>query len=243
MSEFTVCRTLDTHPALRYCLLLDDVRIAGGKPDYRGDNILISWRTKETYGPVDAIKTENSQLVTEKAELERRIDELCAEVERLRQIADGAANEADRLTHDAAALQIENAKLCAEVERLHADEAHWELGNCPSCPNVVNLQDALEQNSKLCAEVEALKRDEWSAGFNAGCDAVEAAYEDGEAHYEAENAKLVVKLNAEHIARQNVEVENAKLHEQVDYMTPLALYAASERERDRMRELGIEATA
>ena len=28
-----------------------------------------------------------------------------------------------------------------------------------------------------------------------------------------ENAKLIVKLNAEHIARQNVEVENAKLRE------------------------------
>jgi hypothetical protein len=35
------------------------------------------------------------------------------------------------------------------------------------------------------------------------------------------------------------ERENAKLREQVDYMTPLALYAASERERDRMRELGV----
>lgn len=34
--------------------------------------------------------------------------------------------------------------------------------------------------------------------------------------------------------------ENAKLREQVDYMTPIALYAASERERDRMRELGVE---
>lgn len=34
--------------------------------------------------------------------------------------------------------------------------------------------------------------------------------------------------------------ENAKLRELVDYMTPIALYAASERERDRMRELGIE---
>lgn len=34
--------------------------------------------------------------------------------------------------------------------------------------------------------------------------------------------------------------ENKELREQVDYMTPLALYAASERERDRMRELGIE---
>ena len=34
--------------------------------------------------------------------------------------------------------------------------------------------------------------------------------------------------------------ENAKLRELVDYMTPLALYAASERERDRMRELGVD---
>lgn len=48
---------------------------------------------------------------TEKAALERRIDELCQENERLRALADGAANETDRLTHDAAALQIENAKL------------------------------------------------------------------------------------------------------------------------------------
>lgn len=34
--------------------------------------------------------------------------------------------------------------------------------------------------------------------------------------------------------------ENKELREQVDYMTPLALYEASERERERMRELGIE---
>ena len=34
--------------------------------------------------------------------------------------------------------------------------------------------------------------------------------------------------------------ENAKLRELLDYMTPIAWYAASERERDRMRELGIE---
>lgn len=36
------------------------------------------------------------------------------------------------------------------------------------------------------------------------------------------------------------EVENAKLRELLDYMTPIAWYAASERERDRMRELGVE---
>lgn len=40
-------------------------------------------------------------------------------------------------------------ELCQENERLHADQAHWELGNCPNCPNVVSLQEALEQNAKL----------------------------------------------------------------------------------------------
>ena len=62
MSEFTVCRTADTYQALRYCLLLDGDRIAGGKPDYRGDNILISWNTKETYGAVDELMKENAKL-------------------------------------------------------------------------------------------------------------------------------------------------------------------------------------
>ena len=47
------------------------------------------------------------------------------------------------------ALERRIDELCAEVERLHADQAHWELGNCPSCPNVVSLQEALEQNAKL----------------------------------------------------------------------------------------------
>ena len=126
-------------------------------------------------------------------------------------------------------------QLCVEQKWLTAEEAvRVALGIKP--------QEVLERRiDELCAEVEALKRDEWAAGFNAGCEAVEAAYEDGKAHYEDENAKLVVKLNAEHIVRQNVEVENARLREQVDYMTPLALYAASERERDRMRELRVDA--
>ena len=34
-----------------------------------------------------------------------------------------------------------------------------------------------------------------------------------------ENAKLVVKLNAEHIVRQNVEIENANLRQQLAYVT------------------------
>ena len=111
----------------------------------------------------------------------------------LREAADTILNLRDmaqQAQSEKAALEWRIDELCAEVERMHADQAHWELGNCPSCPNVVSLQEALEQNSKLCAEVEALKRDEWSAGFSAGCEAVEAAYEDGKAHYEVENAKL-----------------------------------------------------
>ena len=48
-----------------------------------------------------------------------------------------------------AALERRIDELCAEVERLHADQAHWELGNCPNCPNIADLQEALEQNGKL----------------------------------------------------------------------------------------------
>ena len=62
MSEFSVHRTADRTPALRYCLVLDGTRIAGGKPDYRGDNHLISWQTGETYGPVDDLMAENAKL-------------------------------------------------------------------------------------------------------------------------------------------------------------------------------------
>lgn len=41
-------------------------------------------------------------------------------------------------------------------------------------------------------------------------------------------------------AIEGIDAENAKLRELVDYITPIAWYAASERERNRMRELGIE---
>ena len=54
-----------------------------------------------------------------------------------------------RVKAEKAALERRIDELCAEVERLHADQAHWELGNCPSCPNIADLQEALEQNDKL----------------------------------------------------------------------------------------------
>ena len=48
-----------------------------------------------------------------------------------------------------AALERRIDELCQENERLRADQAHWELGNCPNCPNIADLQEALEQNAKL----------------------------------------------------------------------------------------------
>lgn len=47
------------------------------------------------------------------------------------------------------ALERRIDELCAEVERLHAEQVYWELGNCPNCPNIVSLQEALENNDNL----------------------------------------------------------------------------------------------
>ena len=58
MSEYVVYRTLGNGR----CLVLDGTRIAGGKPDYRGNNYITSWVTNETYGPVDELKSENVKL-------------------------------------------------------------------------------------------------------------------------------------------------------------------------------------
>lgn len=55
--------------------------------------------------------------------------------------------------------------------------------------------------------------------------------------------KLIVKLNAEHIARQNVEAENAKLRELIrDLYDNLWTHKpkCAEAFVERMRELGIE---
>jgi len=57
MSDFTVLRSLDG-----YCLVLDKKRIAGGKPDYRGENVLVDWTTEVVYGPVDDLAAENAKL-------------------------------------------------------------------------------------------------------------------------------------------------------------------------------------
>lgn len=81
-------------------------------------------------------------------------------------------------------LKAEVLLLRQENKELRADQAHWELGNCPNCPNVVNLQEALEQNSKLCAEVEAEKQ------RNAKLFEAAEKWMAKAAHFEAENTKL-----------------------------------------------------
>ena len=50
---------------------------------------------------------------------------------------------------DTADLKAEVILLRKENKELRADQAHWELGNCPSCPNIADLQEALDENAKL----------------------------------------------------------------------------------------------
>ena len=78
------------------------------------------------------------QLTSEKQALERRIDELCAEVERLKgenaklraenerltETLRGVEREADRLTHEAAEVSIENAKLRELVQLCWAQSGY-----------------------------------------------------------------------------------------------------------------------
>lgn len=67
------------------------------------------------------------------------------------------------------------------------------------------------------------------------------------ADLKAENAKLVMKLNAEHLVRQNVERENAELRELVRDMAAEIRGLGVDFKRvgwcdyaGRMRELGVE---
>ena len=53
-------------------------------------------------------------------------------------------------------------------------------------------------------------------------------------------AELAMEASDKAMEVARLKAENAKLRELVDYMTPIAWYAASERERDHMRELGVD---
>lgn len=62
--------------------------------------------------------------------LERRIDELCAEVERLRQ-------------------ENQSIGMAAYEVGYRNGSIHYELEHCPACKNIADLQEALEENAKL----------------------------------------------------------------------------------------------
>lgn len=62
---------------------------------------------------------------------------------------DGYLMQINKLRDEKTALERRIDELRTEIEHLHADRVHWELGNCPNCPNVVSLQEVLEQNTKL----------------------------------------------------------------------------------------------
>lgn len=66
----------------------------------------------------------------EKAALEARIDELCAENERLRQ-------------------ENQSISMAAYEVGYKNGSVHYELEHCPACKNVADLQEALDENTKL----------------------------------------------------------------------------------------------
>lgn len=62
--------------------------------------------------------------------LERRIDELCAENEQLRQ-------------------ENQSIGMAAYKVGYKDGSVHYELEHCPACKNVADLQAALDENAKL----------------------------------------------------------------------------------------------
>ena len=91
---------------------------------------------------------------TEREALTRRIDELCAENERLRQ-------------------ENQSIGMAAYEVGYKNGSVHYELEHCSACKNVADLQEALDENAKL----RELVRDMWREGaFEAGANYVTEAY-------------------------------------------------------------------
>lgn len=85
--------------------------------------------------------------VSEKEALCARIDELCAENERLRQ-------------------ENQSIGMAAYEVGYRNGSIHYELEHCPACKNIADLQEALDENAKLrelC--VKALEWLRWAGGI------------------------------------------------------------------------------
>ena len=130
MSQFTVCRSWNG-----YCLLLDDDRIAGGKPDYHEGNVIYEWRTRDTYGSVDELQAENAKLRERcaKAQEDRErmfracveknqtILRLCGENAKLRELCRRLFNELYTLIDD------NYSDVCKQYERSDVQPFYDEL--------------------------------------------------------------------------------------------------------------------
>lgn len=81
-------------------------------------------------------------------------------------------------------------------------------------------REMLRKHKKPCAAAVRELRDKTDLSLHESCSMIRCLWRDD-------------KL-------EQLQVENAKLQELMDYMTPIAWYAGSERERNHMRELGIE---
>lgn len=120
-------------------------------------------------------------------------------------VGEQIADELYGLHCDIGRLETENAKLREQVERLHADQAHWELGNCPSCPNIADLQEALAENAKLREELESVGT---------------AAYLYGRSDLKTENAKLREARGTCHVECYDDGVDEALDGEWCSYAPP-----------------------
>ena len=72
MSEFSVHRTAGGG----YCLILDDTRIAGAKPEFSNNNCVTWWVTDKTYGPIDGLKAKVDRLRVVNGKLWRMVAKL-----------------------------------------------------------------------------------------------------------------------------------------------------------------------
>lgn len=86
MSEIGVHRTAGGGR----CLIIDGTRVAGGKPEFSGDNCVCWWETDTTIGVVDDLEAKN---------------------EELRDIMSQMAHDHAEQTCEVRALKAENAKL------------------------------------------------------------------------------------------------------------------------------------
>ena len=135
-------------------------------------------------------------------------------------------------------MQEENAKLREQLERVQPTDCEGSVLDIADTVHMLRSEyDGDHEWEDVVTELVLTKwgGDRWivrgSKGEAWACDCTKTGYD--EDAYEASD-------DVEPFDEPTLlEVENAKLRELLDYMTPIAWYVASERERDRMRELGV----